>query len=399
MDSSTNKYFQATPIFDKNVAYYYKYSENNYAPLNSITKPEEWDTSYTNYWYIGNFINSPDAYYWTIDMWSEADALEEGKQATTSSCEEVFYASDTPNPVITYSFNDSEYEELSGDVVIPIKKCNFKASYSEDVPLKRYGWRITDIKSGQVLYDTITKNRVYGTAGNMILSYDGFLNNCNYSIEVYVETQNGCSVISKPATFSVDYETVILDNSFSVSALSDEPGIINSWGSPAILTGVANGEIDFKNNYPINGRNSVEIPIDSTINYDISDNISLDLSEDSYISMGMQLLNSENHKILYLDGNDEDGNSISRTLEFENGYLKYTILTSEISVVRTYTPKTTPGKYAWFVITMSPFLGVDGADTFINVVEYKAVGGLYPKEGLYPSASLYPKFGTWEVVK
>ena len=115
--------------------------------------------------------------------------------------------------------------------------------------------------------------------------------------------------------------------------------------------------------------------------------------------MGMQLLNSENHKILYLDGTDENGNSISRTLEFEDGYLKYTILTSEISVVRTYTPKTTPGKYAWFVITMSPFLGVDGADTFINVVEYKAVGGLYPKEGLYPSASLYPKFGTWEVVK
>ena len=405
LTSSTYKYFPATPIYNKNITYYKANNQNDgtikyteYKPTSTNIK--NWSTIYNDCYYYGNFINSSESYYWTIDMWNEVDASIEGKSATTSSCEEVFYASDTPKPVIKYSINDSDYKELSGAVVLPIKKCEFKATYEEDVLLKRYGWRLTDVKSGQVLHDTITKNRVYGTKSNMILSYDGFLNNGNYSIEIYVETQNGCSVITEPITFSVEYETMILDSSFSVSALSDEPGIINVWGSPSILTGVNNGEIKFKSNYPINGSNSVEIPKNSDITYDISDNISLDLSEDSYISMGMQLLSSENHKILYLDGTDKDGNSVSRTLEFEGGRLKYTVLNSEISVEKIYTPKTTPGKYVWFVITMSPFLGVNGDKTSIEVTEYKAVEGLYPDKELYPSTSYpstrYPTFGRWE---
>lgn len=166
------------------------------------------------------FSNLPEPYYWTIEFWNKSD-IEKDNDATTKSCEEVFYANTTPKATLYYKKNgDSKYTEFPDATkevaVFGANEYVFKADYiqEEDVPLKRYGWRLTDIDTGQVLLDTITQNQVYGTADNIICTYDGLLNSGNYSIELYIETQNNVTINTFPTRLMFHTETTYLSSDF-----------------------------------------------------------------------------------------------------------------------------------------------------------------------------------------
>ena len=60
-----------------------------------------------------------------------------------------------------------------------------------------------------------------------------------------------------------------------------------------------------------------------------------------------------------------------------------------------HTPTNTPGRYVWFIFTMSPYLGIDGSETVFRVTERTVKGGLKPSGNLKPSESLVPSFGGW----
>lgn len=382
-------------------------SDGLFYPINENNENNVFSTKAYGYTNENKIVipNRPEPYYWTLELWGVS-----GSKVT--SCGEVFYANTTPEVTISYSEDKTNYSDISNTTVLNSKSCSFKAKYiqAEGVPLKRYGWRLTDTDSEQILLDTISHNQIYGTGNNIICSYDGFLNDGNYSIEVFVETQNGATLTTDPINFTVQYETSFLTNDFKVEVLSNEPSVILDWADAKIISGEYKGNISFKPNYPVvdyarqTPNTSVEISDNSSIFFDYDSTANLDISENSYIVLSTQLLNADDRTIFLAEGKDGDDNELIRKLSFVSGGFEYIISNGISSIVKTYVPENLPSKYTWYIITMSPITGDDALDATLRVVEIKAVNGKYPSSTLYPTSSssetpLYPSFGTWETVK
>ena len=350
-----------------------------------------------------NMVNTSEPYYWTITFWGVSGI-------STTSYQEVFYANKKPKVSITYRYNSNDlYAELSNGVALTSRSCTFKAVYTQDegVGLKRYGWRLIDTDSGQILINTITSNQIYGTADNIVCFYNGFLNDGNYSIELYIETQNNAVLTTEPINFSISYNTTFLSNDFKVEALKNEPAIMLDWNESVVIGGRTEGEVEFKTNYPIidyaaeEPDTSVEIPVGSKLIYDYGSSSNLDIDENCYIALSTQLSNGNNIVLFDAEGVDDDGYSVVRKLSFNNGVFDYTVLgANETIASTTYEVKNQPNQYVWYIIIMAPLLKSDGKYyTELTVVESKTINGLYPSTTLYPSTSLYPSFGTWDKLK
>ena len=355
------------------------------------------------------FVNRKDAYYWKISFWSVAD--EDNESPTTTSCEEVFYATAKPNVTISYRENENvDYAELSENTVLKSRTCYFKGNYSQEngVGLKRYGWKLCDTDSGQVLVDTITHNQIYGTKENIVCVYNGFLNNGNYSVELYIETQDGTTIKTSAVNFTVTYSTTFLNSDVKVEALTNEPAVMLDWNEAVVIGGRSEGEITFKSNYPIidysdeEPNTSVNIPTNSKIVFDYGSSSNLDIDESSYITLSTQLTNGEETTLFYAEGNDDTGFSVLRQLTFSNGVFEYAVKGNGENVAyATYEAKYRPNQYVWYIIVMSPIQRDENGSYYaeLTVTESRLINGLYPSSTLYPSTSLYPNAGNWDKLK
>ena len=341
------------------------------------------------------FINRSEAYYWTITLWGTSGA-------TTTSYQEVFYANKTPH----ISFN------LSDGDTITSKNYTFKATYEQEdgVQLKRYGWKITDTDNGQVLVDTITKNQIYGSADNIICNYDGFLSGSNYSVELYIETQNNTKITSS-FKFSVSYATTFLSNDFKVETLKNEPAIMLDWSKALVIAGIlkdaSDGIVDvsdttFKTNYPVDNQCSIEVPDKYKVVYSDDASLNFDIGENSYIAFSTQLSSNDETELFFAEGHDDDGYTIKRQLSYSNGVFTYMVEGHNgIIASATHTVKNKPSEYVWYNIFMSPMvnMGDDEYAVELKIYESKVVNCIYPSETLYPDEDFYPTFGNWDNLK
>lgn len=370
--------------------------------------------------YIGNnttFINRAEAYYWTITLWGSSGG-------STTSYQEVFYANKTPDISFSYKYQtDTNYtklsdKDLSDGITLTSKDCTFKAEYKQEngVQLKRYGWRITDTDSGQVFIDTITKNQIYGSADNIICKYNGFLNGGNYSVELFIETQNNTKITPLPLYFTVSYSSTFLSNDFKVETLKNEPAILLDWNKALVIAGVLrdskNNAVNvnntvFKTNYPIDNQCSIEIPNNFKVVYDNDSSLNFDIDKDSYIVFSTQLLSGDKTTLFFAEGYDDMGYELTRSLSYENGVFKYDIVehngvTESAVYSATYSVTNKPSEYVWYNISLSPLIKLgDGKYTAeLNIFEGKVVDCVYPSENLYPKEDdFYPTFGNWDNLK
>ena len=349
------------------------------------------------------FKNREEAYYWTITFWGNS-----GSAAT--SYQEVFYANKAPD--ITFNLSDGD--------TLTSRDYTFRATYSQEdgIQLKRYGWKIIDIDNGQVLVDTITKNQIYGSADNIICKYNGFLNESNYSVELYIETQNNTKITSS-LKFSVSYATTFLSNDFRVETLKNEPAIMLDWNKALVIAGILKEEdnennivsVDdttFKANYPVNNQSSIEIPEGFKVSYDDDASLNFDIDEDSYIALSTQLLSGDDAVLFYAKGTGESDDGyydMSRELKYSNGVFTYTIVGQngvEKSVTYPEDPSKTvknkPSEYVWYNIFMSPLIETENGSYTAELIIYegRVINCIYPSEDLYPSEDFYPIFGNWD---
>lgn len=377
------------------------------------------------------FINRADAYYWTI-----AFVGSSGNRVT--SYQEVFYANKTPE--IKFTYNGKDVDLNTGvPQALNSKDCTFKAELdfgkNEDgedeykAQLKRYGWRITDKSNGQVLVDTITKNQIYGSADNIVCSYGGFLNGNNYSVELFVETQNNTKVTSS-FDITVSYSSTFLSNDFKVEALKNEPAIMLDWAEATVIAGILKDGSDntvsvddttFKTNYPVDNQCSIEIPNKSKVIYDTDASLNFDIDENSYMAFSTQLLSNNATTLFFAEGTakrkDDDGYYVvSREILYENGVFTYNIRhDGTIVAYYTHSVENRPSEYVWYNIFMSPLKEIDeGAyTTELIVYEGNVVDCVYPRKDssdptkdLYPrrneedpTKDFYPTFGKWSNLK
>ena len=353
------------------------------------------------------FKNRSEAYYWTITLWGSSGC-------TTTSYQEVFYANKTPDIGFFYKYlTDENFSSLSDGAIMISRACTFKATYRQDdgVQLKRYGWKITDADNGQIFVDTITKNQIYGSADNIICNYNGFLNGGNYSVELFIETQNNAKITFPPLYFTVSYSSTFLSNDFKLETLKNEPAIMLDWNEAIVIAGVLKDENDdvvsvddttFKANCPVEDQSSIEIPDGYKVVYDYGVNSNLDIDEDSYIAFSTQLQSGDNAILFVAEGYDEDGNTVRRELSYVNGSFNYDVV-GDGGIVKSakYDVVNIPSMYVWYNIFMSPLIKTSDGDYSIefNVYEGKVVNCIYPSENLYPSESFYPTFGVWDNLK
>lgn len=343
---------------------------------------------------LGNLINSDDPYYWTITVTGSSGLV-------VQSCEEVFYANSRVIGEIHYSKDNVNYSLFDSNP-LQHKKYYFKSTHkqAEGIGLKRYGWRITDIDNNRVLLDTISKNQIYGTYDNMICQYDGFLSDCKYSIELYIETQNGDSHLTKPQYFSVSYPSTFLDGEFIPNILNSEPGIMIRWDDVTIAGGRIEGNATFMNDFPVIDSSSIKIKNNSKVIYDYNGNATLDISEDAYITLSTRIDSIDNTILFIAEGLDDDGNELIRKLSYipdnGNGLLLYTLIKGDSVLTFEYNLKHVPFENVWYIIVMYP---EKNNSISLKVTESIAEGGLYPEEYLYPGIDVYPHFGTWDKLK
>lgn len=379
-----------------------------FLPINEKNQNTVFEVNLKDFKSTGNvdgtsFVNSPKPYYWTMEFWNKTDT-----EATVKSCEEVFYANSVPNVTVDYKSPNGDYNRLpvDGSGILSSNDFYFRAEYTqiENVPLKRYGWRIIDTNSGEVLLDTITKKQVYGTSDNIVCHYDGFLNNNSYSVQLYIETQNNFSMMINPISFLVSYETTFLKNDFVTEILRYESGIRNSWGEAKIIEGriegIYNPDELYVPNYPIadGSTSTIDITKDFCVVYDYGATSNLDISEKSYIVLSTQLSENTDMEIFTAEGIDSKGNALLRKLSYTSGQFVYTVSDAEGYKILYHTPNKgyEPGLYTWYIIIMSPYLG---DDTKLTIYESKAENGLAPSDTRYPREILYPSFGTWDRLK
>ena len=349
------------------------------------------------------FENRSEAYYWTITLWGTSGA-------TTTSYQEVFYANKLPD--VSLNVNDGD--------VLTSRDYTFRATYIQEdgVQLKRYGWKIMDADNGQVLVDTITKNQIYGSADNIVCNYDGFLSGSNYSVELYIETQNNTKITSF-VNFSVSYVTTFLSNDFKVETLKNEPAIMLNWNEALVIAGVLKEEAnednvvsvddtEFKANYPVDNQCSIKIPDKFKAVYDNDTSLNFDISENSYIAFSTQLLSDDSATLFFAEGRDDDGCGVKRQLSYSDGYFAYTVEGHNRTIATaTYVVKSKPSEYVWYNIFLSPLVETEGGGYAVelNVYESGVENCIYPSESLYPMAAsvweeagseyFYPTFGNW----
>jgi hypothetical protein len=306
-----------------------------------------------------------------------------------------------------YKHTNIDYSPLLADSIISDKTCSFKGDYiqEEGVGLKRYGWRLTNSQDNRVIIDTISNNNIYGIKENILCSYNGFLDDSQYSIELYVETQNGYCVTTESIDFSVEYETSYVTSDFRVECLPDEPSIMLNWQNTVAIQGRVEGTVNYINNFPIIGNSeshSVEIPQGTSVIWDYGASSSLDIPEDCYIVLSTQISSIKNTILFYAEGVDDNGYKIMRKLSFEvidqgtKGRFVYDVLSGDGNLfTKYYTPEDNyqPSDYTWYIITMEPEIKGELA---LQVVPSIAINGLYPNSTSYPNADTYPRYGVWD---
>ena len=350
---------------------------------------------------MDEFVNSSDVYYWTITFKNSTTGTE-----TTSSAE-VFYANSIPETTIYYSYNNESFDSvLSTDEtnksVVKKRKIYFKSTYNqtENISIKRYGWRLTDTTNNAVIMDTIYQNQIYGIAEDISCVCNGLMNGLSYLLELYIETQNGYFGILQSVKFDVSYTVKNIDADFEIMALNNTAGIMLNWGNLRTTEGVVVGNsVNYTENFPVQNSVSIEIPEDTSVIFSGNANgKDLEIDENSYIVLSFWFDKTQNATLFEISGTDRYSNIITRKLSYtaSNRELKYTITKGDIIASYTQQLSDTISELCWYVITLYPLIN-NSAE--FKLIESVAENGLFPDEELYPEEDLYPDFGEWNALR
>lgn len=397
-DKATTYRIPATSTYDSNKVYYNNSSNEKY-----VYDKNTYSSDYKNLYYI-NFVNSADAYYWNITFVGSANS-------TSCSAPEVFYANSTPETSIYYSY-DNNFDVLNDELklstdsenptVLDKRKVFLKSTYtqSDNIPLKRYGWRITDITNNNIIIDTISKNQIYGIADDISCEFNGLVNQNTYLAELYIETQNGYFEILQSIEFKVDYVVKDIDADFQIMPLDNTSGIMLNWGNLRTTEGVVVGrDVKYIENFPVENSVSAKIPNDTSIIFESTANGKpLQIDENSYVVLSLQFDKEQDHTLFEMSGTDDYSDIVTRKLVYfaQDRGLRYTVTKGDIIATYIEYLSETIGDVCWYVITLCPL--IDGAVQY-KLVESVAEGGLFLDDDLYPSDNLYPNFGQWNKLR
>lgn len=179
---------------------------------------------------------------------------------------------------------------------ISSRKYEFTGSYSqsENVALQYYTFNLYD-GVGEIIDTT---DKVY--SANIKYSYDGFLNNSKYSIELICITQDNIEVSTGKIEFSVSYSQPNVDLSIRYQVLDNKDAIRVLLEPDKTSIPTFNGEYEIVQDFPFKGTNSARIKKSALEYNNISQN-PLSIDDSSYsLFMSTRLNNGFEGKVIEL---------------------------------------------------------------------------------------------------
>ena len=397
--SATTCYISAESTYSKD-KFYYTHVNGVYEPYTnngSESTPSSWSTDYKTLCYT-NFVNSKEPYYWSVVLHGSGGSI-------TQSAEEVFYANSIPDTTIYYNYENkfpsthifSEDEDAPS--VVEGRKVFLKTEYNqkENIPIKRYGWRLVDSSNENVVIDTINKNQVYGITEDISCECNGLVSGSNYSLDLYIETQNGYFGVVKSIKFKVSYKVQNLEAKFDVRPINETSGIMLNWSDLKTTEGVVVGKsVEYVDGKPLKDSVSVSIPENSKIVFEgTSNDKELNIDENAYVVLSFQFEKFKNSFTIFnMSGLDKVSSVIERNLCYNHldNRLEYTVTKGAGTLFKSVGLSDNSGQRCWCVVIMSPTLD---NDIEVNVVESVAENSLIPSEILFPNKDEFPYFGDW----
>lgn len=153
---------------------------------------------------------------------------------------------------------------------INAKSYTFKATYSQaqNVGYKYFEWTIYD-SVGNILNQSGQIN-----VGEIIYTFDGFLNNTIYGVGLILENQDGTVITLQPTYFDVSYDLPSFENTPTAELVCDKDAVILAWNPLLINNGVVSNTnadpmpwYDYIQDQPYTDGSSVNIHNNSFISW------------------------------------------------------------------------------------------------------------------------------------
>lgn len=310
-------------------------------------------------------IFNENEYKLVITQWWSAS------ESVTQSSASVFLARETPSLTI---------DPIGTGGIVGARTYTFTGSYSQadgDI-LNWFRWRVASVANGEytVLQDS---GDVSGTM-DVSCEYDGFFTGNDYAVRLNAQTENGVEADTGWVDFSVQYETIDLQNVVTVACASGTDAVEIEWSDIDVIPGwVTGGEISF----PDGDNPPVFLPEGTRINWNTvgTKPMSFDAPWSVVWKGTLGYADAECFIITMADG------SIVRLLYYIGNH----------SLTFSYESDTVTTQVQTGIINAPTVTAVLTPATLYLRVEY-LTGGLYPADNLYPSDTLYPSDDTVSTV-
>lgn len=329
-----------------------------------------------------------DPFKYKMSFWSVSNTTD---SPTVSSDYAVFYANVAPQ-IKLYS----DGVEVVSSVSITKRSCLFTVDYIDEYSsVKWFGWILKNSATGEIIEDTISKNRIYGSAGNISYSYSGFISGQEYELSFKVVSQNDMFAF-KTIKINVSYQAAELSGDFLVTQLPNECGMLCNWGGVKVVSGSAFGRNSYIDNYPMNGLASLKLYEQSGVSFQKSDKSNFIVYDSSYILISLQYKGQDSFKNVQLlefssSVSESDSGIFTKKL-FINDDSKLAMTISRYGTVVAETTSTISfyGEQYWNFVLIKP-------NGDIREVVYEATGARTPLSNLSPSTNLTPTYGAWQL--
>lgn len=303
------------------------------------------------------------------------------------------------------ALSDLGLYNTSTNYILPSKKAIFKGSYEQEqfVSISYFRWVLYKLQYDSEEVTEIVKDTGMIPSVDFQFSYDGFLNDEKYAIQIFVQTLDNVEAQTDLIKFKVSYINYTIDNMLNAENSPIEHGIIVEWSNLRLIKGEIEGSSHYEDDIPTEGKTSLTLDKDSKLVFDKDKQrpLSLDFDANQILCTRFDEERPLSNQIYYTaSGLDDNGEVISKTLEMlpkadtqETGkvILRYTIKTA--IGVEIYEQEIIASTLYWYVIIMKK-------DGFVIFTKYAQ--GLFPaldqypnlnkftsQKGLYPDALTY----------
>lgn len=309
-------------------------------------------------------------YKWTVtSYWTDSDSYE--------SYENVFNA---------YSTAQLSINSISP--TIKTKDYVFSATYSqaEGVTVEKFGWRLINTTTNEIIVDTITNNNIYSS--QLELPYDGLFSGNSYKIMIKCWLTNGIEIQTEYTDFTVEYDVTPFNGDVITSQTCDS-GVLVEWPNINYIIGdTTNENFSYQLvNYQYLKSYCIKIEDGNTVFFDNVNTKPLSISSNTTHTISFFPINTDSSVTVYTASGKNNNQ--------QNFYISLVYSSDSIDLIinnngqQTTTQVYSIGEYDfWFVVTISP--------NSITVSSYSStLSALYPSKTLYPSETLFPKDETY----